>query len=529
MSADAVESSSGTGAGRAALSARLTRGTLFAACLSVAIAQLCITLPAPINGAIQQEFQASGAQLAWVTSAFILPTAILELNFGVIGDMFGRKRLLVFGGLVLALGMTVNATAASIEWLWAGQVIAGIGAAALFPSSLAVIAAGTPEPKSRARSLSRWALSISVASALGPLVSGGLASTLNFRWVFVPAIVIGVTAAVVSHFFVTDSKASEGRSLDWPGQITVAIALFSALWAVQEGSQDGFGSPQAVIGFVVAAVFLVLFVFAELRSPSPMLRLDLLRIPSFSGSAGVALVGMLGFIGSAYSVAIRMGPVQHLSPLRAALPFVILQAVPLLLAPVLSRLLRQVSARWMLVGGLLPMAAGQLWFAFIPIENTSLVPMIVPVLLLGIGFILMVTSLTAAAVNTVPMHLTGMASGTTSLVREFGQALGPAVISAVAMASAATVLAGNLDSAGLNPADRAAADGAVAHGGPLALVSADFGPATPKIFGAARDALGHGLGVGLIVCACASLAGALITLLVVKPDATRTVVTDTAI
>jgi MFS family permease len=502
----------------------LTKGTLVAACFSVAIAQMCITLPSPINGAIQQAFQASGSQLAWVTSAFILPTAILELNFGVIGDMFGRKRLLVFGGLSLALGNTVNVLSGSIEWLWVGQVISGIGAAALFPSSLAVIAAGTPEAKHRAKALSRWALSISTASALGPLVSGGLASWLNFRWVFVPAIVIGLIAAVISQLFVTDSKAPEGRSLDWPGQITVAIALFSALWAVQEGSAQGFGSAVAIVGFVVAAVFLVLFVLAERRSRSPMLRLDLLRIPSFSGSAGVALVGMLGFIGSAYSVSIRMGAVQHLSPLRTALPFVILQAVPLLLAPVLSRLLHEVSARWLLVGGLLPMAVGQFWFAVIPISDTSLVPMIGPVLLLGVGFILVVTSLTAAAVNTVPMHLTGMASASTSLVREFGQALGPAVISAVAMGSAASVLGAQLDQAGLSAADRAVADGALAQGGPLALVSADFGPATAKIFAAAREALAHGLTIGLIVCGVASLAGALITLLVVKPDATRKVV-----
>lgn len=79
---------------------RLDPGTLIACCLAVAAAQLCITVPSPINGEIQAAFGASGSQVAWVTSAFILPTAILELNFGVVGDLFGRKRLLVLGGLV---------------------------------------------------------------------------------------------------------------------------------------------------------------------------------------------------------------------------------------------------------------------------------------------------------------------------------------------------------------------------------------------------------------------------------------------
>ncbi|MGI5132375.1 MFS transporter [Pseudonocardia sp. CA-107938] len=507
----------------ASRAAKLTKGTLFAACLSVAIAQLCLTLPAPINGAIQQEFQASGSQLAWVATAFILPTAVLELNFGVIGDIFGRKRLLVLGGLLMAVGNAVNVFSGSIEWLWTGQVIAGIGAAALFPSSLAVIAAGTTEAKPRAKVVARWALSMTAAGALGPLVSGGLATWLSFRWAFVPALVIGLVVAVISQVFVTDSKAPEGRSLDWPGQITVAIALLSVLWAVQEGSEKGFGSAAAIIGFTVAAVFLVLFVLAELRSESPMLRLSLLRIPAFAGSSGVGLIGMFGVVGAGYSLSIRMGAIQHQSPLRIALPFVILGGVSLLLAPVLSRLLHQVSVRSLLVGGLVPMAAGQFWLAFLPITDTSLSSVTGPVFLLGIGLILVITSLTAAAINTVPPHLTGMASASTNLVREFGQTLGAAVISAVAMSSADSVLGSRLDQAGLSAADRAVADGALAHGGPLALVSADFGPATDKIFTAAREALAHGLTTGLIACGVASLIGALIALLVVKPDATARV------
>ncbi|MFD8219592.1 SDR family oxidoreductase [Streptomyces sp. NPDC059697] len=127
-----------------------------------------------------------------------------------------------------------------------------------------------------------------------------------------------------------------------------------------------------------------------------------------------------------YRVSIRRGAVMHLSALRAGMPFVILQLIPLLLAPVLSRMLTRVDARRLLMGGLLPMAAGQFWIAALPITTTSLAAFIGPVLLLGVGFICVVSSLTSAAVNAVPIHMTGMASGATSLVREFGQGLGPA-------------------------------------------------------------------------------------------------------
>lgn len=506
----------------------LSSRTLVACCVAVAIAQMCITIPSPINGAIQSTFGASGAQVAWVTTLFLLPTAILELNFGVIGDLFGRKRLLVGGGLVLALGELVNVLAPSVAFLYAGQILAGIGAAAIFPSSLAVLAAATPQTAARAKALARWALSISLASAAGPLMSGLIANAGDFHYSFLPPVVIGLVAAVMCHFMVTDSKAPQGRSLDWPGQVAIAVALTALLWAVNQGSAAGWGTGPVIAGFVVAAAGLAVFVLVELRTRAPMMNLNLLRIPSFAGSAGIALVGMLGFIGAAYDVSIRLGAVMHLSPLRAGLPFVILQLVPLLLAPLLSRMLSRSNARWMLLAGLLPLAAGQFWLAAIPIEVTSLVAMIGPMLLLGVGFIFVITSLTAVAVNTVPLHLTGMASGATSLVREAGQALGPAVISAVVIAQAGAVLGGHLANAGLTGAQSSAASHVLAAGGPLALVSADMGPGTEKIHAAAQAAMEHGLAIGLIVCGCASLVGALITLIVVKPNATQVAAEPTA-
>jgi hypothetical protein len=188
----------------------------------------------------------------------------------------------------------------------------------------------------------------------------------------------------------------------------------------------------------------------------------------------------------------------------------ILQAIPLLLAPVLSKLLSQVNPRWLLVGGLLPMAAGQFWVAALPITTTSLAAYIGPVLLLGVGFICVVSSLTAAAVNAVPIKLTGMASGATSLVREFGQALGPAVISAVAMGIASGHLAGKLTGPGAAVNEQ---------GGPLAVVNVPQVGEAAQL--AARDALASGLSTGMVVCGCASLAGALVTLLLVRKSADR--------
>jgi hypothetical protein len=118
--------------------------------------------------------------------------------------------------------------------------------------------------------------------------------------------------------------------------------------------------------------------------------------------------------------------------------------------------------------------------------------------------------LTAAAVNVVPLRLAGMASATTSLMREAGQTLGPVIISAVALGQSASVLGGRLAATGLPPAALGAADAVAKAGGPLAVVSVPFGSAEGKILPAAQAALAHGYGIGLVVCGCASLLSAVV-------------------
>jgi MFS family permease len=476
---------------------RLERGTLVAACLSVALAQLCLTLPVALNGEIQQTFRTSAAQLAWVTTAFVLPTAVLELNFGVVGDLFGRRRLLVGGAAFIAIGELVNALAGSVQALWAGQVIAGLGAAALFPASLAVIASATPSAASpaRARGLAGWSLSLSVAAAIGPLTAGLIGGSANFHLTFVVPVVLGVVMVVVNRVLVVDSRAPAGRGLDWPGQISLALAAFAIIWAVQQASSYGWGSSSVVAGFVIGGLALAWFVVAELRSPSPMLQLKLLRIPRFAAAMLVTLIGIFSFVSGMYSISIRMSTVQFQSALRVAYPSILLQLVPLLLAPVLSRLLRRADPRWLLAGGLIPMGAGQLWLAAIPLSDTSLVAVSGPAVLIGIGFILMVSSFTAAAVNSVPPSLAGMASASSSLVRDFPQALGPAIMTSIAV-SVATRSLGRM----------------AAHGGPFALLYAKNATAH-----AAMESLWHGLSVDLVICAVAAFLAAVTALFMLRP------------
>ena len=302
-------------------------GTIIAGCLAVCLAQIGLVLPAAINGVIQRSLETSGAELTWISDAFLVPAAVLALTFGVVGDLYGRKKLLVGGALLAAVGYLVSATSDSAAQLITGQALSGIGAAALFPASLAVIIAGTPTPAARARGLASWTTALSMGAFIAPLLSGAVVEHTSFHWAFAATGVLALVTAAAAWRLTAESSAPEGRSLDWPGQITIAVALLALLYGIIQGPTDGWGSADG------RRLLRRRRGDARRRSSrpsraatSPMLRLELFRNPAFAASAAMAVIGMFGFLGGAYDLSIRLGVIQHQSPLRAAVPFLIIQA-----------------------------------------------------------------------------------------------------------------------------------------------------------------------------------------------------------
>ncbi|MFD9286119.1 MFS transporter [Streptomyces mirabilis] len=505
---------------RTATGRGLTTGTLAAGLLAVCLAQIGLAIPATLNGLFQSDLHPVGSQLTWISDTFLLPVAVLELTFGLLGDLFGRKRLLIGGASLLAAGELVSATASGIHQLWAGQALAGLGAAALFPTSLAILAAGTTSPAQRARVIAMWAALLSTGGFLAPLLGGITATYGSWRWSFVVVTAIAAASAAVSALFAVNSSAPAGRSLDVAGQLTIGLGLFSLLYAIIQGPTDGWASPSIIIAFALAAVFLAAFVLAEKRAKSPLLRLDLFRNRAFAVASVVAVVGMFAFLGTAYSVSIRLGPVQDQAPMRTALAFVLLNGITLVMLPLTERLLRTAAPGLLLGAGLLLIAAGDYWAATLPITDSAFTSLILPLGLVGLGFAITVSSITATAVNTVPMHLAGMASATTNLLRDFGFTLGPAIIGAVALSRAASNFSDSLHNSALPGALKGAGTAVLDEGGPLAVNGASTtSPKLADLHPLALDALGHGYSIGFIVCGSAALFSALLALITLRSRA----------
>lgn len=498
---------------------KLTTGTLIAAVFACFVAQFGVSIPATIQGYVQQDLLPSSTQLTWVSDAFMVPVTLFELSFGVMGDLFGRKRLLWIGGLLMVIGglMGFLTPEGHVGVLLTAQAISGFGAAALFPTTIAMLAAGTHTVKDRAHSISLWAAALTTGGFVSPVVGGVLARIhhsggqyASWRYAFLAEALLAAASVVITLMLATNSSSPQGRSLDWPGQITVAIGLFALLFAIIQGADAGWGSAKVIGGFVLAVIFLALFVVIEMRVDKPLIRLELFANRMFTVSAVVTILAMFAYLGTAYGTSIRISAIQGYSPLYTSVAFILLNIMGVILFPVSSRMLERFNPGWVLAAGAALIGIGDLWIAALPAaSHLGVAPIAIPLLIVGAGFKTAVTSITVVAVNSVPTSKAGMASGATSMLRDFGLTLGPAIVASVALSHAASTIA-----AKTTPAMAAGIaklppplQGAI-HSGPLGANAIPNPPNPVKDI--AFHALSQGYAIGFLICGIAALLGALI-------------------
>ncbi|WP_300681162.1 MFS transporter [Nocardioides sp.] len=528
--------------------------TYAAAYLSVALAMTAYAIPGALNGTFASEFHASGSGLTWITAAFEIGIVAFELTFGLLGDLFGRKRLLIGGSVLVVLGAVLSAVAGSIGFMIVAQAVIGIGAGLLFPIGLSMVAALTDDHGRRSRIIATWAGFLSLGAVISPVLA--TQTQMHFTtdtfdgWRVTYWIIVAIALALVAISCGTrDSSAPAGRHLDLPGQITFALGLIAALYATVTAVDSGFGDGRVIAGYVVGAVLLVAFVVVELRSPSPLLDLALFTNKDFSLGSVVAVVGMFAFLAACFSTSISVGALAQAPVWAVGVLFVFIQGPAFVLSPVVGWLIHRAAPRWVLTAGFGCMAGGAFWLSTFTLGvpeqfgGPAWTAWIAPLLLLGVGFALTGGSLTAVALNNVSPHQIGMASATSSVMRDLGFTLGPVIGSVIAFSLGATALrdkiGGILTGAHLSP-DAVAGlsqvpplgwlsgwDGvigqfsaeATAGGAPEqavnGMVAALNDPSTQgAIQGLASSSLGDGFGTVYLVAAIAALACAVLTLFI---------------
>ncbi|OUC76856.1 MFS transporter [Gordonia lacunae] len=490
--------------------------TIVMACLGVFVAYLPITSVAVTLPAIGTAFGASTAQLSWVQDAFVLPMAAFILTAGVFGDVHGRRKVYLVGLCLTALGALVALSAQSISMVWIGQALAGTGAAALLPTTLALISHAVPDVRERGKFIGIWASALMLSLTVGPLVAGPVAESAGWRWIYLLPIPVALIALAVAVVTLPESRAPHARRLDWPGQISAAVAVTALVFGVIEAGVYGFGDARVIVALLIAVIAAVVFVITEKRSASPMLDLDLFRSRAFTATTLVAMITFLALIGFIFVLSMYFGLVQQLGTIEAGWRLALMNGASMLVGALAGKMMHRIHARFLIGGGLIMVAVAQ--FALLTIDaDTSFAAISWRLVVLGLGMGLVMAPMTATAVSAVPYHLSGMAAAGNNAFRQVGGALGPAVLGALLTAGAVNSLPQKLVDAGIDEPVRDRVVGAVDAEGLAAASSLDLGADTPAVMGAVGDAFLDGMHLCLTFSGVLTAAAAVLALVMLRP------------
>ncbi|MGC4893656.1 MFS transporter [Micromonospora sp. DT31] len=386
---------------------------------------------------MSKDLDANLNDLQWVVNSFVLAFAGLQLTAAALGDRLGRRKVFVGGLVVFVVASAACAMAETTELLIAARVVQGIGAAAVFPLSLTMLAASVP-PRRRNLAVGLWGAVSGTAVAIGPLVGGAVTEGLNWQWIFWVNVPIGLIAIGLIYWALGESRGA-GKGLDLLGMLLGGGAVTVAVWAIVEAEARGWSSPEILGAFVAAALLLVLFVAWERRTPDPLLPLTFYRSRPFVLSNLVSLAMYFGVFGSIFLlVQYLQGPLGY-SPLEAGVRTLPWTLMPMFLAPVAGLLTSRVGGGPLMALGLTLQAGALLWIGMLAEPGRGYTALIPAMVVAGIGMGLTFAPNSATVLGSVRDDEHGKASGANSTLREVGGALGIAVLATVFQQSGGVV------------------------------------------------------------------------------------------
>ncbi len=421
------------------------------------------------------------AQLEWAINAYTRVLAGLLFTAGVLGDRWGRRRVLLIGLVFFALASLASAYAQTPAQLIAARAAMGIGGAAVLPSTLSIIAA-VFDPRERGRAIGVWASAVGLAVAIGPVLGGTLLE--NFWWgsVFLINVPIIAVGTVLIALVVPESRNPSPGRLDLLGVLLSIAGLVTLVYGIIDGGEHGFGRPRVWAAIAVGVALLGLFVRLERRSDHPSLNVQLFRDARFSAAvAATGLVFFAGF-GTLFFLSFYLQLVRGLSPLDAGLMLTPFAAAQLIFAPRSATMVRRHGPRAVCAVGLALVTVALAGYAFVGLA-TPLWVLLALTFVQGSGMANVVPPTTESILSALPPQEAGVGSAVSNIFRQVGGALGVAVLGSVLAAFYRRGITGSLD--GLPPAAQAEAGESIsgAYG-----VAAKLGQAGPALIESANSA-----------------------------------------
>jgi EmrB/QacA subfamily drug resistance transporter len=481
--------------------------TLGAMCFALFMVMLDNTVVNVSLPSIQRSLHASLSSLEWTVNAYTLTFAVLMVTGGRLGDIFGRRRMFLFGVVVFGISSLAIGFAPSDVVLVAFRAVQGVGAAFMMPATLSIITQAFP-PEQRGMAIGTWAGVSALALAIGPVVGGFLTEQVGWRSIFFINPPIAIIAFLVTSFAAQESRdESVGRSVDYLGIGALTVGLTALVLGLVEGNSWHWGSPRIIGLFAVALVVLVAFVRIEQRVKAPMIDFTFFRSRT---SLGVNIVGFLvtfAMFAQFFFMTLYMQNVLHYSPIETGVRFLPSTLVIIVMGPLAGRLTDKVGPRPLMTLGLLIVAIAIAIQSQITVHSGYAL-LAVGFLLMGTGMGLVMSPMSTAAMNAVDRTKAGAASGVLSMSRMVGSTFGVAIMGAIV----ATVGRSKIDQSlpHVAAATRAKIADALGSGGTIS-------GASHHVIAASQQAFVSSVGIGLTVGAVVTLAGAILAWILIEP------------
>lgn len=412
---------------------------LYILCLGVLMIVLDTTIVNVALPSIREDLQFSETSLVWVVNAYLLTFGGFLLLGGRLGDLFGHRRVFLAGLAVFTLASAACGLAGSQAMLIAARAVQGLGGAVVSAVALSLIMNVFTEPGERARAMGIYGFVCSGGGSIGVLLGGVLTSSLNWHWIFLVNVPIGIAVYAMCRALLPAGRGMvDAPRLDVVGAVAVTTSLMFAVYAVINGNEIGWTSPATLWKLGTSVALMIAFLVIESRVRAPLMPLSLFRLRSVSIANVIAVLWAAGMFAWFFISALYLQLVLGLGPMQVGLAFLpanLIMAVCSL--GISAKLVMRFGIRGSLTTGLLLAAGGLILFARAPVDGNVWIDVVPAMALLGFGAGIAFNPLLLAAMNDVPASDSGLASGMVNTSFMMGGALGLAVLASLAAAQTA--------------------------------------------------------------------------------------------
>jgi EmrB/QacA subfamily drug resistance transporter len=407
---------------------------LYVLCLGDLMIVLDSTIVNVALPSIRDDLGFSETSLAWVVNAYLLTFGGFLLLGGRLGDLFGHRRMFVYGISLFTVASLACGLAGSQAVLVGARAVQGLGGAVVSAVALSLLMVLFTEPGERAKAMGVFGFVLSGGGTAGVLLGGILTDLLSWHWIFLVNVPIGIGVVVLSlRLLPTEQLHAAGGRLDLAGAVTVTAALMLAVYAIVNGNSKGWTSAQTLGLLAASAVLVAAFVLIEARTRSPLVRLGLFKLRNFATANAVGILMAAGLFATFFFSALYLQLILGYSPLQVGLAYlpstIVWGATSLFLS---GRAVMRFGIKPPLVGGLLIMTAGVLLFARAPVGGSYAMDILPSMLLQGFGAGIGFNPILLAAMGDVGPEESGLASGIVNTAFMMGGALGLAILAALA-------------------------------------------------------------------------------------------------